>query len=149
MLTIHECTFSDKRCETYNCQNHRGFRKFYIGRPDVEVPKQVVCEPCVRNMLANVPLEFEGATVQDHAAKLEAALKETMERKLAEQKAQLEAVFRGQYVELLSTHAPIAEEAPVVEEEKVEGTPKLRRCLDCGEDFNTQKELAAHKKAKH
>lgn len=148
MLTIHECSFSDRRCETYGCTNHRGHRKFYLGRPDVEVPKPVACEPCVKNMLAHVPLEFAGAETADHVEYMKDKMQAEHDAEFAAYRAHTEALVKKQYAAFLEDRerevAEAAEQSLVLEDPK-EATPKTHRCLDCDIDFTSAAKLKAHK----
>lgn len=121
-MTIHECTFVSRPCENFGCRNAAGFKKYYIGRPDVSVPKPIFCEECVRTMLDNIPAEFQSST-----------------------EASAES---NNFDEFEWVKEEASEEDEEIEEETETSVEKPEfRCHICGREFTTPGGLGSHMRA--
>lgn len=143
--TIHECAFIGHPCENFGCRNAMGYRKYYIGRSDVSMPKPLFCEACMKHLIKNVPLELVEGGLD-----LEQRIREELE---AEYQVKLMAAVQGyNALQFRSDIVPVVikEEAKdenqleiVIEPEKPD---VIYRCLDCNEEFASQNALNGHKK---
>lgn len=141
--TIHPCAFESRPCDNYGCRNAFGFKKYFIGRPDVGVPKPIFCEACMKNLVKNLPVDLVegGADLQDKIrgelqAEFDAKLSSAIDEALAN--AALLAPAVEQPEEVIEV---VVEKEPEVEMPKM-----IYRCLDCNEEFDTANGLNGHKK---
>lgn len=140
--TIHPCAFESRPCENFGCRNAFGFKKYFIGRPDVSVPKPIFCEACMKNLVKTLPTELvEGGD------QLESRIRAELE---AEYAAKLEAAEKEFALSVIVPITATVEEE-VIEEEVPEPEPKekpnlIYRCLDCGKEFETAGGLSKHKR---
>lgn len=149
-ITVHSCSFDSRVCENYTCRQAKDKKKYFIGNPKGFGHKPIYCEDCIRHMVHNLPPELiEGGT--DLESRLRAEITVEYNAVLDGHVKQMEIV-KGQYESLIQALTANAEPMKeVIAEDQPEEKPEIKdavfRCLDCGEEFETKRALASHKKA--
>jgi len=160
-LRIHPCAFDTRPCDNYTCRNALGKKKYFIGNPFGHGQKAIFCEDCIRDLVANIPVEFlEGGTDletrlrEEITAELEGKIRDEIQQELqqaaadqlraqedADAAAAAAAEEQQKQDDLAAAASAAADQAQEAEE-----TKPVYRCLDCGEEFDTPQKLGSHKR---
>lgn len=140
----------DLPCHSFTC-DEMGTKRYYVGNPYSgglhNYP--LFCEQCIKHLVTTIPpaLSPTGADVEKRIrTELTAEYDELLHEKIHQiEKNAAELAERMVAVKLAESQETVI---PVIEEEVSETATQtenaIHRCLDCGDDFETEELLNAH-----